>query len=71
MAEAPAWGDPHPASPSRLLTVEETAARLGVSKHSVYENAGKWPFTVRVGRSLRFSEVKLGAWIERRARLGT
>jgi excisionase family DNA binding protein len=70
LADVPRADDREASSTARLLTVEETAARLGISRHSVYASAAKWPFTVRVGRSLRFSESKLAAWIERRARLG-
>ncbi len=40
----------------RLLTVEEAAHRLGVSKDFLYRKARVLPFTVRLGpRQLRFS----------------
>ncbi len=39
----------------RLLTIEETARALGVSKDWVYRRAAKLPFTVRLGHLLRFS----------------
>ncbi len=40
----------------KLLTVEEAAARLKCSEVWLYKRAKRLPFTVRVGRSLRFSE---------------
>jgi predicted DNA-binding transcriptional regulator AlpA len=40
----------------RLLTVDEVAQRLSISSHAVYRRASSFPFTVHVGRYLRFSE---------------
>jgi excisionase family DNA binding protein len=39
-----------------LLTVEEAAARLKCSADWLYRHAKRLPFTVRMGRNLRFSE---------------
>ncbi len=39
-----------------LLTVEQAAARLNCSQDWLYRRAKRLPFTVRVGRNLRFSE---------------
>ncbi len=39
-----------------LLTVEQAAARLKCSQDWLYRRAKRLPFTVRVGRNLRFSE---------------
>jgi excisionase family DNA binding protein len=39
-----------------LLTVDEAAARLKCSSDWLYRRAKRLPFTVRVGRNLRFSE---------------
>ena len=39
-----------------LLTIEEAAERLKCSPDWLYKRARALPFTVRVGRSLRFSE---------------
>ncbi len=39
-----------------LLTVEEAAARLKCSRDWLYKRAKRLPFTIRVGRNLRFSE---------------
>ncbi len=38
-----------------LLTVEEAAAKLKCSEDWLYRRAKRFPFTVRVGRNLRFS----------------
>ena len=38
-----------------LLTVEEAAIKLKCSEDWLYKRANQLPFTVRVGRSLRFS----------------
>jgi predicted DNA-binding transcriptional regulator AlpA len=67
-----------PASPSnarqsqdqdRLLTADDAAARLGVSKDWVYHHWGQLPFAVKLGRRvLRFSQVKLEAYVEARRR---
>ena len=39
-----------------LLTIEEAAARLKCSADWLYRHAKRLPFTVRIGRNLRFSE---------------
>ena len=39
-----------------LLTVEEAAMKLKCSEDWLYKRAKRLPFTVRVGRNLRFSE---------------
>ena len=41
--------------PDQLLDVDEAADRLGISKDYLYRNHSKFPFTRRMGRSLRFS----------------
>ena len=51
----------------KLLTVAEAAERTGMSKVYLYRNADKLQFTVRVGRSLRFSEIGLERWIKARS----
>ncbi len=64
---------PHtPATPTqrngdRLLTADEAAVRLGVSRRWVYRKAGALPFTRRLARgTLRFSERGLERWKETR-----
>ena len=48
-----------------LLTAEDMAHRLRVTKEYVYRNARKYPFTVREGRYVRFSQVGLARYLER------
>jgi excisionase family DNA binding protein len=50
----------------RLLNVEEAARKLGKSKDYLYRHSGKYPFTVRDGRSLRFSEQGIEKYIKQR-----
>jgi excisionase family DNA binding protein len=49
-----------------LLTTEEAAQRLGVSQDWLYRRAATLPFTVRLGRSLRFSIRGLERYIRQR-----
>lgn len=53
-----------PASqPERLLSANEMAARLGLSRKALYARAATLPFTRRVGkRTLRFSETGFQQW---------
>lgn len=53
--------------PDELLTVDVAAQRLGLSPDWLYRHAAKLPFTVRVGRQLRFSARRLEAYIAARA----
>jgi excisionase family DNA binding protein len=48
-----------------LLTAREVAHRLGCSTRYVYTQAGSWPFTVRLGRAVRFDAAGLQRWIGR------
>jgi excisionase family DNA binding protein len=57
--------DPEP-GPDQLLSADEVAARLGVSKRWVYCNAGKLPMVRLPGRSLRFSARGLEKYPSRR-----
>jgi excisionase family DNA binding protein len=50
----------------QLLTVEEAARRLGVSKDWVYRRAARLPFTVRLGSALRFSAQGLARYLRQR-----
>jgi DNA-binding XRE family transcriptional regulator len=47
----------------RLLDVAEAARRLAVCRDYVYRHAAEWPFTVRRGRKLGFSEQGLAAYL--------
>jgi len=53
--------------PDELLTVDIAAQRLGLSEAWLYRHAATLPFTVRVGRQLRFSARRLEAYIAARA----
>ncbi len=48
----------------RLLTVPEVAERLGVPTRYVYDHWPDWPFAKKVGCKLRFSEMKMEAWMQ-------
>jgi len=50
----------------RLLDVKEAAALLGMSIDWVYRRARRLPFTVRMGRTLRFSETGIQRWLAHR-----
>lgn len=65
-AEQPAPAPPGASSPDRLLTVEEAAGVLGVSRRWLYDHAGRLPFARHLShRALRFSEAGLRRWIDR------
>jgi excisionase family DNA binding protein len=53
--------------PDELLTVDVAARRLGLSEDWLYRHARKLPFTVHVGRQVRFSARRLEAYIAARA----
>ena len=61
---------PSQAEPSRdsdrLLDVVEAARKLGKSKDYLYRHSRDYPFTVRDGRSLRFSEQGIEKFIRQR-----
>src|SRR5262249_6638250 len=52
----------------RLLSVKEAAAKLGQSAGYVYKHANTFPFRIRNGRALRFSEVGIERWIREQQR---
>ena len=54
-----------PQLPESLLDVDEAATRLGVSPHYLYRNHRRFPFTRRMGRSLRFSSNGIEQYIRR------
>jgi predicted DNA-binding transcriptional regulator AlpA len=58
-------GTPDPAE-DRNLTVQEAAARLGMSAGWVYRNKDKLPFRVQIGARVLFSAAGLESWIKRR-----
>ena len=52
----------------RLVAVDEAAELLGMAADTLYRKASTYPFTVREGRSLRFSKAGIEKYI--RARQG-
>lgn len=60
---APAQAQPTPHD--QLLTATEVAARLSVTKAHVYKHAGRYPFAVREGRYVRFSQQGLARYLAR------
>jgi predicted DNA-binding transcriptional regulator AlpA len=60
-ADSPA--PPQSTVPDRLLSAEEAAKRLGMSREWVYKNAERLPFALRIGtRTMRFSERGIARW---------
>lgn len=55
-----------PSDGDRLLDVDEAARKLGKSKDYLYRHADDYSFTVRDGRSLRFSEQGIEKFIRQR-----
>ncbi len=53
--------------PDELLTVDVAAQRLGLSEAWLYRHARILPFTVHVGRQVRFSARRLEAYIAQHA----
>ena len=51
-----------------LLTAEETAALLGISRSALYrmDARGDIPRPVRIGRMTRWSRLEVIRWVERR-----
>ncbi len=50
----------------QLLTAEQAARKLGRSRDHMYRHADQYPFTVRNGRALRFSEAGIEKFIRQR-----
>lgn len=58
---------PSPDPPERLLTPEEAAARLGVTRRYLYRHAKALPFARRLSRkTLRFDARGLAKWLAAR-----
>lgn len=49
-----------------LLGIDEAADRLNLSKDYLYRHSKKFPFTVRIGNSLRFSSNGIDKYIHQR-----
>jgi len=51
---------------SKLLDVHQASEILGLSKHWLYKNSDRLPFTVKVGGALRFERHGLEHWLKMR-----
>lgn len=68
----PTPNEPTPTEEDTLIPIDEAAARLGVSKDWMYRRADGLPFTVRLGRNLRFSSKGIQTYVrQRRGRTAT
>lgn len=60
--------------PSQILTLEEVADRLKVSKRWVYEKSRRRCLdplpAIRIGRYLRFNWVDVSAWLHKNSNVG-
>jgi len=52
-----------PLGPDQLLSVEEAARRMGVSRDYLYRQHGTLPFTRRIGRRVLFSSAGIDRYI--------
>jgi predicted DNA-binding transcriptional regulator AlpA len=68
LTSASADGPGAVAQPDRLLTAKEAGTLLGVSPDWLYRRSNRLPFTVRLGRALRFSASGIEKYL--RARRG-
>lgn len=57
------------AEPDKLLDAEKAAEMLGHSEIWLYRNSKRLPFSVRMGRSIRFSRKGIEKWIEAQKRI--
>jgi hypothetical protein len=62
---APSLPDSRAPIEDRILDVPEVAHRMKVSQDYVYRHAAEWPFTIRRGRKLGFSQVGLLEYLRR------
>ena len=53
-----------PAS-NRLLSIDEAAVKLGVSKDYLYRHHSEFPFTRRIGRALKFAQNGIEKYLSR------
>ena len=67
MRVAAPTADAEGAAPPLLLTADEAAAMLGVSRSVFYrwDSRGAVPSPVRIGRMRRWSRLDLIRWVER------
>jgi hypothetical protein len=68
LAVAPEALVPVPEQEDRLLTAEEAAPRMGTTANWMRRKGRRVPFSRRVGRFWRFSEIGLNAYLTQRGR---
>src|SRR5882724_2990897 len=56
---------PAVSQPDELLTVEQAAARLNLSKDYLYRHSRRLPFARRIGRKLLFSSNGLDSYLKK------
>jgi predicted DNA-binding transcriptional regulator AlpA len=69
--DTPAAGGPQTASqelPGALLTVDEAAERIGMSKSWLYRHGARLPFSLKLGTAIRFDPDGLAAWLRSKGR---
>jgi excisionase family DNA binding protein len=59
-------GAQEPSRTDALLTAEDVAKRLNCSKDYIYRHAKQYPFMIREGRHVRFSQLGLDRYIKQR-----
>ena len=59
-------GQPELSPEDRLLTVKQAAEKLGLSRDYIYRHAKALPFTVRIGRQVRFSNKGIERYLRQR-----
>jgi predicted DNA-binding transcriptional regulator AlpA len=66
VSPAPGPARPRPEPQDGLLTAQEVAERLGLTRKQVYRRAGWWPFTRRLGpKTLRFDLAGMELYLGR------
>jgi predicted DNA-binding transcriptional regulator AlpA len=60
----------HPPEPDTLLTADEAAKRLGMTRRWVYGHSSSLPFAVKLpnSRAVRFSERGIAKYVAKRMR---
>ena len=57
----------------KLLRVHEVAKQTGLAKWRIYQllKCGKGPAHMKIGKTIRISEIALLKWIEEREQMGS
>lgn len=64
-------GSPNPGGNRKLIGLRETAALLDVPVSTLYKRWATWGLIAyRVGRSLKFREAEVEAWLQQQAETG-